>query len=488
MTMSFVNVEGSPLEVPEQSLEELRAQLRGDALTPSDPRYADAAAPFNAMHADRPNLVVRCVGTADVVDAVNYARDNGIEVTVRGGGHSIAGLSSSDGGMLIDLSLMRAVDVDPDVGVARVQGGALLGDVDRETQAFGLATPLGAVSETGVAGLTLGGGYGWLRRKHGLSCDNLVSAQVVCADGQVRTASDDVNPDLFWAIRGGGGNFGIATSFTFRLHPVGPTVAFAGVFYPLTQAASVLRAYRDWAPLAPDEVTAEAIVFATAMPADPHLPEPVHGQKCLIVAGVHAGDPDEGMKLVQPLRELGTPLADISEPMPFTVVQSAFDGFFPRGQLQSYWKSTYLTELSDGAIDSIVERAQERPAGRSDFELVYYDIFPMGGAVNRVDPEATAFSERSAAYLVSLDGNWSDPAESEGQVAWVREGWSALAELGTGSTYLNFSGRADERIDLGVDDALGRNLRRLADIKAVYDPGNFFHRNNNIAPASPTSE
>jgi FAD/FMN-containing dehydrogenase len=387
--------------------------------------------------------------------------------------------------MVIDLSLMRTVQVDPEARLARVQGGAVLGDLDRETQAFGLATPTGAVSETGIAGLTLGGGYGWLRRKYGLSCDNLVAAQLVCADGQVRTASDDVNPDLFWAIRGGGGNFGVVTSFTFRLHAVGPIVAFAGVFYPLEDAAELLSGFREYAESAPDEVTPEAIVISSRMPADPHLPEPVHEQPCVIVGGVYAGDADQGMTALQPLRELGTPLADISQPMPFTVVQSAFDGFFPRGGLQSYWKSLYLSEVPDEATALIAQRALERPAGRSPFELVYFDLFPMGGAVNRVDPAATAFGERSAAYLLAIDGNWTDPADNADGIGWVRETWSELdARFGTGSTYLNFTGRADERADVGVDDALAKNLRRLAEVKAIYDPDNFFRRNNNILPAS----
>ena len=261
---------------------------------------------------------------------------------------------------------MRAVEVDPEARVARVQGGATLGDVDHETQAFALATPLGVVSETGVAGLTLGGGYGWLRRKYGLACDNLLSAQVVCADGQVRTASAEVNPDLFWAIRGGGGNFGVVTSFTFRLHAVGPIVAFAGVFYALADAASVLRGYREFFDDARDEVTGEAILFPSRFPADPHLPEPVHEQQSLVVAAVYAGDAEEGMNALQPLRELATPLADISQPMPYTVVQSAFDGFFPRGQLQAYWKSSYVGDLSDEAIDLIVDRGERRAAGELD--------------------------------------------------------------------------------------------------------------------------
>jgi FAD/FMN-containing dehydrogenase len=485
MTTSLASLEGEKLELSDDSLAALTMQLRGKALTPADDGYEDARVPFNAMHADRPSLVVRCTGTADVVDAVNFARENGIELTVRGGGHSIAGLSSSEGGMVADLSLMRGVEVDPEARIARVQGGALLGDIDRETQAFGLATPSGAVSDTGVAGLTLGGGYGWLRRKYGLACDNVVSAQVVCADGQVRTASADVNPDLFWAIRGGGGNFGIVTSFTFQLHPLGPLVAFAGIFYPLDGAEALLRAFREYADGAPDEVTPEAIVFSSKMPADPHLPEPVHDRPCVIVGGVYAGNHEEGMKVLHPLRELGSPLADISEPMPFTVVQCAFDGFFPRGQLQSYWKSLYLTELADDAIDLVVEKAEQRPPGASPYELVYLDIQPMGGAINRVAAEDTAFGERSAAYLLAIDGNWTDPDENADNVAWVRQTWSEIdAKFGTGSTYLNFSGRVDELPDAGVDDALAKNLRRLAEVKATYDPDNLFRRNNNILPAT----
>jgi FAD/FMN-containing dehydrogenase len=465
--------------VPEESVSTLRMQLRGQALTPADRGYDDARTPFNAMHADRPSLVVRCTGTADVVAAVNFAREQDLEPTVRGGGHSIAGLSSSDGGLVIDLSPMNAVEVDPDARLARVQGGAVLGDVDRETQLFGLATPVGVASETGIAGLTLGGGYGWLRRKHGLACDNLVSAQVVCADGQVRTASADGNADLFWAIRGGGGNFGIVTSFAFRLHPLGPIVAFAGVFYPVEAAAEVLRGYREYFAGAPDEVSAEAL--SITMPADPSLPEPVHDRECFLVGAVYAGDVDEGMTALQPLRELSTPLADISQPMPFTVVQSAFDGFFPRGQHRAYWKSAYVPELSDEVIEIVARRSAERPTG-----LTFIDTYAMGGAVSRVGPEETAFAERAAPYMVSVHGHWTDAADDEANVAWVRDAWSEVDELGTGSTYLNFTG-SEEPAASSVPHAFGRNLERLAEIKAVYDPDNLFRRNNNILPAASAS-
>jgi len=473
MAMSLPTLEGARLDLSDEAFAGLRMQLRGEALTPSDVGYAEVRAPFNAMQVDRPSLVVSCAGTADVVDAVAFARDHGIEVTVRGGGHSVAGLSSSDGGMLIDLSPMRAVDVDPDARTVRVQGGALWGDVDRETQLYGLAAPGGVVSDTGVAGLTLGGGYGWLRRKYGLSCDNLVEAQVVGADGQVRKASADVNPDLFWAMRGGGGNFGIVTSFTFRLHPVGPVVAFTGAFYSQADAPTVLRGYRDYFLDAPDEVSPEAI--SITMPAAPTLPEPIHDQECLVVGAVYAGDVDEGMKVMQPLRELATPLADISQPMPYTAVQSAFDPFFPRATLQSYWKSLYLRELTDEVIDLIARKGAERPS-----PLVLVDTYVNGGAMGSVATEDTAFGDRSAPYMVAIIGCWNDPADNDANIAWIRETWREIGEYGTGSLYLNFNGLRDERADEGVGDAFGPNLERLATIKATYDPDNFFRRNNNI--------
>jgi FAD/FMN-containing dehydrogenase len=476
MATVLTTLEGQRLELSDESLSDLRIRLRGEALAPSDPGYEHARVPFNAMQADRPSLVVRCTGTADVVDALRFARENEIEVTVRGGGHSVAGFSSSDGGMVIDLSPMRGVDVDPDAKTARVQGGALWGDVDRETQLFGLATPGGVVSDTGVAGLTLGGGYGWLRRKYGLSCDNVIEAQLVDADGQVRRVSADDNSDLFWAIRGGGGNFGIVTSFTFRLHPVGPLVAFTGVFYAQADAPAVLRGYRDYFRDAPDEVTPEAI--SITMPTDPHLPEAIHDQECFIVAAVYAGDVEKGMEVMKPLRELATPLADISQPMPYTAVQSAFDAFFPRGKFQSYWKSLYLPELPDEVIDLVATKGGDRPA-----PLTFVDTYVNGGAMGRVAAGDTAFGDRSAPYMVAIVGCWEDAGDNADNIAWIRETWSEIGQFGTGSMYLNFTGLVDEQVDAGVADTFGANLRRLAEIKSTYDPGNFFRRNNNVLPA-----
>jgi len=405
---------------------------------------------------------------------VNFARERGIEVTVRGGGHSVAGLSSTDGGMVIDLAPMNGVLVDKEAKLAHVQGGALWADVDREGQLHGLATPGGVVSDTGVAGLTLGGGYGWLRRTYGLSCDNVVSAEVVTADGQVRIASADESTDLYWALRGGGGNFGIVTRFTFSLHPVGPIVAFGGVFYQAEDAADILRGFREYAETAPDEVNAMAV--AITMPEDPHLPPPVHNREVLVVAAVYVGDPEEGMRVIQPLRELGTPLADISQPMPFRIVQSSFDGFFPRGEVRTYWKSTSAAELSDGLLDVLANRSLNRPA-----PLATVVLWMTGGQVNRVGVDEMAFDERSAKYLLSVEGSWHDPADDDKVVPWVRETWSAISEFGTGSTYINFAEGDSQSV---VDEAYGGKLEKLARIKAEYDPENFFHRNNNIAPAA----
>jgi FAD binding domain-containing protein/berberine-like enzyme len=476
MSTSLPAVEGHQVELSEESLSELRMRLRGDVVSPSEPGYDQVRPPFNAMHVDRPALVVRCTGTADVVDAVKFARENGIEVTVRGGGHSVAGLSSSEGGVVIDLALMRGVEVDLDARVARVQGGALWGDVDREAQLYGLATPGGVVSDTGVAGLTLGGGYGWLRRSYGLSCDNIVEARIVGADGEIRTASADVNPDLYWAIRGGGGNFGIVTSLTFQLHPVGPIVAFTGVFYRQADATDILRGYREYFHDAPEAVTPELI--SITMPAAPTLPPPIHDQECIVMAAVHSGDVEQGMDVMQPLREFATPLADISQPMPFTAVQSAFDAFFPRGVLRNYWKSVYLTELSDEVIDLIALKGSDRPS-----PLSIIDTYVHGGAIGRVAPEDSAFGDRSAPYMVAIMGIWEDSADDERTIAWVRETWSEIARFGSG-TYLNFAGLSDEESSAGVAEAFGPKLERLAEIKSKYDPDNFLRRNNNVEPAN----
>ena len=476
MATSIATVDGGRTNVDDAALASLTTSLRGEVLTPQDPRFSERPV-YNMMHQRRPALIVRCTGTADVVDAINFARRHNLLTAVRGGGHSVAGHSSCDNGMVIDLTRMRGVEVDPDTRVARVQGGAVWGDVDRETQALGLVVPGGVVSETGVAGLTLGGGEGWVRRKYGLTIDSLLSARVVCLDGSVRTASPTSEPDLFWALRGGGGNFGIVTSFEFRAHPLGPIVAFAGVFYRAADAAAILPRWRDYCQHAPDEVTSVAV--ALTMPAAPTLPPPIHNQACLVIGGVYVGPPDEGMKVMQRLRELGTPLADISQPMPFHAVQTAFDPLFPMGKLQSYWKAQNLAALPDQAIEIIAARVNQRPS-----PLTLVATFQMGGAINRIGASDTAYAERSAPWMSSVDGNWDNPADNAANIAWVRESFRQIAPFSTGTTYTNFTGQADEEAGAAASTAYGRNMERLRAIKAAYDPDNFLRLNANIAPAA----
>lgn len=475
MSLTFAALTGGRVDVDAGALDELRAAIHGEVVERGGPGYADPLV-YNLMHGRRPALVVRCRGTADVAEVVRFARRHGLLLSVRGGGHSVAGHSTCEGGVAIDVSLMRGVDYDPDARVARVQGGALWADVDRETQPYGMVVPGGVVSETGVGGLTLGGGEGWVRRKYGLTIDSLLSARVVCADGTVRTASETSEPDLFWAIRGGGGNFGVVTVFEFRAHPLGPIVAFAGVFYPVAQAATVLRRWRDYMTTAPDEVS--SVVIAMTLPAAPTLPPPVHDQACLVVGGVFAGTPEAGMKALQPLRELGQPLADISQPLPFRAVQTAFDGLFPLGKYHSYWKAQNLKALPDEALAVIAERASKRPS-----PLALVVTFAMGGVINRVDPTATPYSERTANWMSSIDGNWENPADSERNVAWVRESFQKTAPWSSGTTYTNFTGQSDEAAAALTDRAYGANMARLRRIKKHYDPDNLFRVNPNVTPA-----
>jgi FAD/FMN-containing dehydrogenase len=477
MALGLKTVAGESTELADEQLAELRMTFRGRLLTPQDDGYDQARVVQNALMDRRPGLIVQCSGTADVIDAVNLARRQQLLTAVRAGGHSIAGYGVCDDGLMLDLSAMRGVWVDPDARAVRVQGGATWGDVDRETQAFGLAVPGGIVSTTGVAGLTLGGGIGWLHRAYGLACDNLRSVEIVTADGQLRRASETEHPDLFWAVRGGGGNFGVATTFEFTAHPLGPVVPVAAVMYPVDDAGELFRAWRAWAATAPDEAMSRAIFWW--MPEDPHLPPAVHNQQVFIVGAIYTGPPEQGQQVLQPLRELGTPLVDLGTEMPFRMFQAAFDVFFPKGQLASYWKSIYLNELTDDLTDLIVRHGVQRS---SPLSIVHVPM--MGGAMSRVAPTATAFGDRSAPFMFSVDGNWVDPADTAEHVAWVRavisqaEGFST-----TGGTYLNFSGQEETAAAELVLAAYGENLQRLAEVKQRYDPDNLFRLNNNITPA-----
>lgn len=475
--MEIATISGSPAVVDDAEFEELRKRMRGPLLRPNDPGYDQARVVFNGMFCRRPALIARCRGVADVIDAVQFAKRHSLLTAVRAGGHSVAGASTCDEGLVIDLSQMNSVSVDRKRRVARVQGGATWAGVDRETQAFGLATPGGIVSHTGVAGLTLNGGIGWLRNKYGLSCDSLVSAEVVTADGAVLTANPSENGDLFWALRGGGGNFGVVTSFDFALHPVGPMVAVVFSFYPMTATRAVLRQWREWVASAPEEASTEIVTWTA--PASAGLPASVHEQEVVIAAGVYAGDPQEGMRVLQPLREFGKPLGEIAGAIPYRAVQSAFDAILPNtGEVIAYWKSLYLHGLTDVAIDIIADRAENR-GSRSTMIFVQH----LGAAVRRVRPDETAFPTRNAAFVLNFMGDWREARETPRHVAWVREAWNLLAPHSTGAVYLNYLGHEEGDVGTLVRSAFGSNYDRLVEVKTKYDPANFFRLNQNIKPS-----
>jgi FAD/FMN-containing dehydrogenase len=456
-----------------EAIQELAGTLKGELIRPGDPTYDEARKVWNRMIDRRPALVARCRGVADVVACVRFAADHDLLLAVRGGGHNVAGFGTCDGGLVIDLSAMRGVRVDPVRRTVRAEGGSTWGDVDRETQFFGMAAPGGIVSTTGIGGLTLGGGQGWLRRTHGMTCDNLISADVVTADGQLLVASETENPDLFWALRGGGGNFGAVTSFEYRLHPVGPMVAFAGPVYPLEQSDQVMTGFRDFVADATDEINTSATWWS--IPAVPGFPEEVHGREVLIVGAMYAGLPAEGEARLMPLRQLSDPILDLSTTLPFTAVQQLFDPFFPPGELRYYWKSLYLASLSSEVVDEIVARMQSRPSSMS-----MASVWALSGALDRVDPDATAAGERQAPFVLEILANWAEPEETERNVTWAREFFSSMERFGTGRTNMNFPGLGED--PRFVRAAVGRNYGRLAALKQKYDPTNLFRLNQNIDP------
>ncbi len=447
--------------------------LQGAVTCPGDATYDTARRVWNGMIDRYPAIIAHCAGVADVVACVNFARDNNLALAVGGGGHNVAGHATCDGGLVIDLSPMKAVWVDPEARVARAQGGATLGDVDRATQAYGLAVPLGVVSATGIAGLTLGGGLGWLKNTYGLSCDNVISAEVVTADGRVLTASASENSDLLWAIRGGGGNFGIVTTFEYRLHPVGPEVMFTFVFHDGERMAEALRFYRDFVATAPDEVN--SLVFCGQIPASEHFAAEIHGRPFIVLGALYVGPVADGERVVQPLRDFGAPLLDFSGPTQYVDAQTIFDADYPAG-MRYYWKSLNLTTLSDEVIDVIADHARRQPS-----PLSTVDLWHIGGQMRRVGQDESAFNGRQAAFVVNPEANWTDSADDAANIAWVRDLIAALQPFSDGSRYLNFPGFQEEG-DSMMRDAFGAQYARLAQVKARYDPTNLFRLNQNIKP------
>jgi FAD/FMN-containing dehydrogenase len=469
---------GVPLS--QAALQAFKANFHGTLLRSGDADYDAVRQVWNGMIDRRPALIARCTGADDVIAAVNFAREQELLLSVRGGGHNVAGSAVCDGGLMIDLSLMRGVQVDAQARIARVQGGATWGDLDREAQLFGLATPGGVHSLTGIAGLTLGGGYGWLRRKYGLSCDNVLAVEIVTADGQQLRASPAEHPDLFWALRGGGGNFGVVTWFEFQLHPVGPMVYLCGPAYPLEQAGTVGRQWLEFMQAAPEEFTGNLTFMS--FPDLPDFPPAARGRALVIPVVIAAGAPEAGEQSTRPLRQLGDPLLDLSQTLPYAVLQTFNDASFPAGTLQHYWKSVYVDDLNSEVIDAIALLAASRPS-----PLSVVSIWHFGGAMSSVEPTATAFWHRQVPFMVSFDAVWEDPPEAGKNIAWSRNACSELRKYSGGGAYVNFPGMGEDG-EAQVRAAYGGNYDRLVEVKNKYDPTNLFRMNLNIKPTVRVSQ
>jgi FAD/FMN-containing dehydrogenase len=455
-------------------LQELAAHLSGTLLLPGGVGYEDARTIWNGMIDKRPGLIIRCRTAGDVATAVQFAGERRLSLAVKAGGHNVAGNSLSDGGLVIDLTELNHVEPDPDSRTVRIGAGATLGQVDQATIPHGLATPTGVVTATGYAGLTLHGGAGWQLRKHGLAADNVVGYEIVTADGELRSVTREREAELFWALGGGGGNFGVVTAFTSRLHPIPRELLFAVPVYGLQAAPAVLRFLRDHMPQAPDELMVLAALWTA--PEDSRMPKKYRGDPVLIVMACYLGDPAEAAEVVDPLRSFG-PIADLTERMSWLKVQQFFDEDYPNG-LRYYWKSTMARELTDPLIEALVEQTQHRPS-----LLTSIDIWALGGAYARADAGAIAFGgDRRAPFMVNYESNWEDPAQDEANVGWTRASLAESRRLIGGATYLNFAGLAEEGERL-VRDSFGGNYERLQAVKAAYDPENLFRSNFNIAPA-----
>jgi FAD binding domain/Berberine and berberine like len=454
------------------AVDELRASFAGDLVGPADPAYDDRRAVWNGSIDRLPALIARCSGTADVIAVLRFAERTGVSLAVRGGGHSFPGQSVCDGGVVIDLGPMKGIRVDPDARTATAQGGVLLGELDRATQELGLVVPAGIVTHTGLAGLTLGGGIGWVMRKYGLTIDQLLAAEVVTASGEVVRASEDENPDLFWGIRGGGGNFGIVTEFEFRLNPLGPEVLAGPIFWPMTESPGVLRFYRDWIAEAPDELMT-IIIHRKAPPLD-FVPAELHGELVVAVVCCYAGPIEDGERVIKPLRDFGRPILDLCQPKPYLQHQAMFDPSYPHGRWY-YMRSCDVAELSDDVIDTTVEHSM-----RIASPLTAFPIWQMGGAVARKEADDAAFNGRGTGHTFNITASTASSEGFDQEREWARGLWSALEPHHTDSVYVNFlMDEGEER----VREAYGaERYDRLKQLKRKYDPGNLFRLNQNIPP------
>jgi FAD binding domain/Berberine and berberine like len=472
--MRVKRLDGSTIDLPQDGFDGWKARLRGPLLAPGDMGYEDSRTVWNSMIDRRPAVVARCVGSGDVIECVRYAREHNLLLSIKGGGHNIAGLAVADGALMLDLSLMRGVWVDPRQRVAHAQAGCVLGDVDRETQTHGLASVLGFVSLTGIAGLTLGGGIGYLTRRWGWTVDNVVGMDVVTAEGRLVRASSQENPDLFWGLRGGGGNFGVVTSIDYVLHSVGPEIVGGAVAWPASEAPRVLDLYRTLAAQAPPELTLVALMRPA--PPAPWLPKDRHGTPIVALLACHTGPLEQGEKTVAPIKSFGQPIGDVLMRRPYVQMQSLLDATQPRGR-RYYWKSEYLPRIEPALCEKVIEHAARI---RSPHSAVV--LFQMEGALNQLSQDHSPVGNRDARYLLNITGSWERPEDDGANIEWVRQTWNDLRRFSTGGTYINFLTEDDgaER----VEAALGRPaLQRLAQIKSRWDPENLFRTNRNIVPA-----
>lgn len=472
--MTFATRQGTGIDLAPTVIDRLKATLNGPLLLPADAGYEESRAVWNGMIDRRPAAVARCRGTSDVIASLRFAREHDLLICLKGGGHNIAGLAAADGALMLDLSPMRGVWVDERGNRAHAQGGCLLGDVDRETQVHGRAAVLGFVSLTGVAGLTLGGGFGYLTRRWGWTADNVTGFDLVTADGAVAHASAGENPDLFWGLRGGGGNFGVVTGIDYALYPVGPEVVGGLVAWPASEAARVLDFYRTFAEQAPRELTLVALMRLA--PPAPWLPKEVHGQPIVAVLACHSGRPDEGERAVAPIKGFGKPVGDVLVRRPYSQMQALLDATQPKGR-RYYWKSEYLARVEPALCDKVMEHAGRI---RSPHSAVI--LFQIGGALNERPADHSPAGNRDARYVLNVTASWEKPEDDESSIAWARAAWGDMRGFSTGGTYVNFL-TADEGPER-VEAALGGNLRRLAEVKAKWDPDNVFRTNRNIEPAT----
>lgn len=472
VTVAALTRDGAPLALEPKRVDDLRAALRGPLLLAGDAGYEEARSIWNAMIDRRPALVARCIGVSDIVAGVRFARETGIALSIKGGGHNISGLAVAEGGLMLDLSLMRGVWVDPRSRIARAQAGCFLGDVDRETQLHGLAAVLGFVSATGIAGLTLGGGFGYTSRRFGWTSDNVRSMDVLTADGRLVHASEEENPDLFWGLRGGGGNFGVLTGVEYVLHPLGPEVFAGAVAWRAEEAPGVLEMFRKTAAEAPPELTLVA-VMRIAPPA-PWLEKDVHGKPIVMLLACHTGDVAEGEKRLAPIKALGKPVGDILQRRPYATQQSLLDATQPRGR-RYYWKSEYLPGIDSEMLAGVMEHAKHLTSPHSAVI-----VFQLGGAVGRFPSDHSAVGNRDAAAVLNIAASWEKGAEDATHVEWARSTWRDMRRFSTGGTYVNFLNEEETGERLAA--AYGNNLARLAAIKARWDPANLFRTNKNVAP------